>query len=321
MATRMASSVQRSAHDSTVCVITKTVSVDERVEDRITRLRAAFQGELLGVIDRLVKEAAAEADSAAERVRAAGQTALDAAFFELERRARQCDDVTESVRQLETQIEEMRSALHVEHELAKTAAHKCEQEHSARARAEAASEEARRLHERVVSEYESRLQATQTELDVERGRSSGLKRQLEAQVSERARLLTAFKTVQQACALAEANSKAFDVARPRAEEQPADQTEPDVHHQSAATGRDDSAGANDPSSRELVKRDVGTSAAANSKAGRKPTFVERPAVQVSPTLAKYAKQLFPRETPSAGASSDVKAEGGTTPTRPSRRYL
>jgi hypothetical protein len=69
----------------------------------------------------------------------------------------------------------------------------------------------------------------------------------------------------------------------------------------------------------LVKRDVGT--AANTKAGRKPTFVERPAVHVSPTLAKYAKQLFPRETPSTGASSDVKAEGGITPTRPSRRYL
>ena len=162
----------------------------------MARLRAAFQGEWLGVVDRLVKAAAAEADAAAERVRAAGQTALDAAFIELEQRARQCDDVTESVRQLETQIEEMRLALHVEHELAKTAAHQCEQEHSARACAEAASEEARRLHERVASDDESRLQAAQTELDVERARSGGLKRQLEAQVSERARLLTVFKTVQ-----------------------------------------------------------------------------------------------------------------------------
>jgi DNA repair exonuclease SbcCD ATPase subunit len=304
-----------------MCAITKTVSVDERVEDRIARLRAAFQGEWLGVIDRLVKAAAAEADAAADKARAAGQTALDAALAELELRARQCDDVTESVRQLETQIEEMRLALHVEHELAKTAAHKCEQEHSARALAEAASEEARRLHERAVSEYESRLQAAQTELDVERARSSGLKRQLEAQVSERARLLTAFKTVQQACALAETNSEAFDVARPRVEEQSADETEPDVHTQSAATRHDDSAGATHPSSGELVKRDVGTSAAANSKAGRKPAFVVRTAVQVSPTLAKYAKQLFPRETSSTGASADVKTEGGSTPTRPSRRYL
>jgi DNA repair exonuclease SbcCD ATPase subunit len=302
-------------------MITKTVSVDDRAEDRIARLRTAFQGEWLGVIDRLVKAAAAEADAAADKARAAGQTALDAAFIELERRARQCDDVTESVRQLEAQIEEMRLALHVEHELAKTAAHKCEQEHSARTLAEAATEEARRLHERVVSEYESRLQAAQTELDVERARSGGLKRQLEAQVSERARLLTALKTVQQACALAETNSDAFDVARPRVEEQPTDETEPDVHKQSAATRRDDSAGANDSSSGELVKRDVGTFAAANSKAGRKPTFVERTAVQVSPTLAKYAKQLFPRETPGTGDSSDVKTEGGTTPTRPSRRYL
>src|SRR4030095_15368971 len=249
-------------------MITKTVSVDDRAEDRIPRLRTAFQGEWLGVIDRLVKAAAAEADAAADKARAAGQTALDAAFIELEQRARPCDDVTESVRQLEAQIEEMRLALHVEHELARTAAHKCEQEHSARALAEAATEEARRLHERVVSEYESRLQAAQTELNVERARSGGLKRQLEAQVSERARLLTALKTVQQACALAETNSDAFDVARPRVEEQPADEPEPAVHKHSAAHSRDDSAGANDSSSGELVKRDVGMSAAANSKTGR-----------------------------------------------------
>jgi chromosome segregation ATPase len=316
----MDASIQRSARDATMRVVAKSASVGERVEDRIGRLRAAFQAELVGVIDRLATAAVSEADAAAERVRAAGQTALDAAFIELEKRGRQCDDVTESVRQLESQIEEMRLALHVEHELAKTAAHQCEQEHSARTLAEAASEEARRLHERVVSEYESRLQTAQTALDVERARSSGLKRQLEAQVSERARLLTAFKTVQQACALVETNSEAFDVARPRVEERPADETEPDVHNQPAATRRDDGAGATDQSSLELVKRDIGTSAAANSKAGRKPTFVERTAVQVSPTLAKYAKQLFPREASSTGASSDVKTEG-TAPTRPSRRYL
>ena len=226
------------------------MSLDERVDDRTTRLRAAFQGELLRVVDRLAKAAAAEADAAKESARAAGQTALDAAFSELEQRTRQCGDLTESVRQLETRIEELRSALDMEH-----------------------------------------------------SRSDDLKRQLEAQVAERARLLTAFKQVQHACALAETNSEAFDAARLRAEEQPAD------------------AGANDPSPGESMRRDVGASAGADSKAGRKPTFVERPAVEVPPTLAEYSKQLFPRETPRAGASSDVKTEGRTAPPRPPRRYL
>jgi DNA repair exonuclease SbcCD ATPase subunit len=299
---------------------TKAVSAGERVEDSIGRLRAAFQRELVGAIDRLVTAAAAEAEAAAERARAAGQTALDAALIELEQRARQSDDLTQSVRQLETQIEQLRLALHVEHELAKTAANKCEQEHSARARAEAASEEAHRLQERLESEYESKLQAAQTELDAERARSGGLKRQLEAHVAERARLLTAFETVQQACALAETNSQAFDVARLRAEEQPADETEPDVHNPSAAIRGENGAGANDPSAGKSVMRDLASSAA-DSQAGPKPNFVGRPGVEIPPTLAEYAKQLFPQETPGTGPSSGVKTAGGTTRKPPSRRSL
>jgi DNA repair exonuclease SbcCD ATPase subunit len=300
---------------------TKAVSAGERVEDSIGRLRAAFQRELVGAIDRLVTAAAAEADAAAERARAAGQTALDAALIELEQRARQSDDLTQSVRQLETQIEQLRLALHVEHELAKTAANKCEQEHSARARAEAASEEAHRLQERLESEYESKLQAAQTELDAERARSGGLKRQLEAHVAERARLLAAFETVQQACALAETNSQAFDVARLRAEEQPADETEPDVHNPSAAIRGENGAGANDPSAGKSVMRDLATSAAAESQAGPKLNVVGRPGVEIPPTLAEYAKQLFPQETPGTGPSSGVKTPGGTTRKPPSRRSL
>jgi DNA repair exonuclease SbcCD ATPase subunit len=317
----MDASIQRSARDATMRVVAKTASVGERVEDRIGRLRAAFQAELVGVIDRLATAAVSEADAAAERVRAAGQTALDAALIELEGRARQSDDLTKSVRQLKTQIEELRLALHAERELVKTATHKCEQEHNARARAEAATEEARRLQERFESEYESKLQAAQTVLDAERARSGGLKRQLEAHVAERARLLTAFATVRQACALAETNSEAFDVARQRAEEQSADETEPDVHNQSAAMSRDDGAGANEPSAGKSVMRDLVTSAAADSQAGRKMKFVEQPAVNVPPTLAEYATQLFPRETPGTGPSSAVKTEGGTTRKSQSRRFL
>jgi hypothetical protein len=307
----MDASIQRSARDATMRVVAKTVSVGERGDGRIGRLRAAFQEELVGVIDRLATAAVAEADAAAEKVRAAGQIALDAALLELDQRARQSADLTESVRRLETQIEELRLALHVERELVKTATDKCEQEHSARARAEAATEEARRVQERFESEYESKLQAAETVLDAERARSGGLKRQLEAHVAERARLLTAFETVRQACALADTNSEAFDAARQRADEQLADETDAVVHNQSAAISRDDGAGANEPSAGKSVMRNLATSATADSQAGRKMKFVEQPAVNVPPTLAEYATQLFPRETPGTGPSSAVKTEGGT----------
>jgi chromosome segregation ATPase len=87
-------------------------AVTERSEDTVGRLGEAFQRELLGVVDRLVKAAAAEADHAAERARAAGQVALDAAAVELEQRAKQCADLTESVRHLETRVAELGLALH-----------------------------------------------------------------------------------------------------------------------------------------------------------------------------------------------------------------
>jgi len=298
-------------------VVTKAFH-GEHVEDRSGRLRAAFQRELVGVIDRLVTAAVAEVDAAAEKARAAGQTALDAALIELEQRARQSDGLTQSVRQLETQSNELLAALHVQRELAKTAAHKCEQERSARARAEAASEEARRLQEQLESEYESKVQAARTELDAERAQSGGLKRQLQAHVAERARLLKAFETVQQACAIAETNSEAFDV---RAEEQPADETEPAVHTAFAAIRGENGARANDASAGKSVMRNLATSAATDSQADPKLKHVGRTAVEVPPTLAEYSKQLFPQETPGTGRPSGVKAEGGTTRKPPSRRSL
>jgi hypothetical protein len=215
-------------------------------------------------------------------------------------------------------------ALRVERQLAKTTAHKCEQEHSARARAEAASEEAHRLQERLVSEYESKVQAAQTELDAERARVRGLTRRLEAQVSERARLLTALKTVQQACALAEAKSEALEAGGPRPDEGSDHETLPDVHSQSAATAGDDSAGANDPSAADSEMRDDATAAPAGSMAARTLKFVgtdQRRTVEVPPSLAAYTKPLFPREAPKTGHTSGVKTEEGTTRKPRSRTCL
>ena len=288
-----------------------------RVDDRLGRLREAFQGELSGVVDRLVTAAVAEAEAAAEKARVAGQTALNAALIELEQRTRQSNDLTESVRQLELQVEELRFALDVERELAKTATHKCELEQSARARAEAASEEAHRLRERTTSDYESKLQTALRELDAERARIRGLQQQLESQFSERARLLAALKSVQHASARVEATSEAFEAGRRRIEERPLHQPEPDVHNHAAATTHGDAAaGAKNPSGAASEMRHAAASAPTDSTAGRKLEVVgpgQRRAVDAPPSLADYAKQLFPRETPTHGSSSGVKTEDPRKP--------
>ena len=292
-------------------VLTERLSIGPgRVDDRLGRLREAFQGELSGVVDRLVTAAVAEAEAAAEKARVAGQTALNATLIELEQRTRQSHDLTESVRQLELQVEELRFALDVERELAKTATHKCEHEQSARARAETASEEAHRLHERTASEYESKLQAAHTELDAERARIRGLQHQLESQFSERARLLAALKSVQQASARVEAHSEAFEAVRRRTDERPHHHTEPEVHNHAAATTHgDEAAGAKNPSAPAPEMRQAATPAASDSTAGRKLEVVgpgQRRAVEAPPSLADYAKPLFPRETPKPAPPSGAK---------------
>lgn len=304
-------------------VIAETISVDaERAEDRLGRLRHAFQGELTGVFDRLVTAAVAEAEAAAEKARVAGQTKLDAALAQLEQRARQSNDLAESVRHLELQVEELRFALDVEREHVKTATHKCEQEHSARARAEAASEEAQRLQERLASEHESKLQTTRAELDAERARITGLKRQLEVQFTERARLLAALKSAQQASTRTDVTNEVFDVGRLRAEERQRQGTEPEFQNHSATATHDDvGAGAKHVSVAAPEIHEADTSAPIDSMTGRKLEIVgpgQRRAVEAPPSLEEYGKPLFPRETPKTGASSGVKTEA-ESPRKPRAR--
>jgi hypothetical protein len=193
------------------------MSVDPLVEDTIARLRAAIVERLSGAIDDLLTGAVAEIDAAVERARAAGQAAMDVALSDLREQARQRSELTDSVRQLEIQIEELRGKLQAEEQNAKTAALECEKERFARARAEAVSEEAQTLREQLVSAHESRLRAVQAELDAERAQIGRLKQRLEKEDSDRAKLLTALKTVQQACALADSSSESSMVSRGRAE--------------------------------------------------------------------------------------------------------
>jgi hypothetical protein len=169
----------------------------------IAALRSAFQTELSGVIDRLMTQATAEADAVRERTRAAGQIALEAAQAALEQQTRRNDALSESLLQSEIQVEELRVKLQAECEHANAAKEAHQTEQSARARAEAAIDEAQTIREQIVSSYDSRLQAMQAELGAMRTESIGLKQQLEVAASERARLIAALRTVQQACASAQ----------------------------------------------------------------------------------------------------------------------
>jgi chromosome segregation ATPase len=172
-------------------------------EHAIAGLRGPLEAELSGIIDRLMTRAAAEADAAVARARATGQIELEAAHTALEEQTRRNDAVTESLLQSEIQCEELRVKLRVECDHATAARQAHETEQSARARAEAAYDEAQTVREQIVSAYESRLHAAHAELVAIRAEVAGLKEQLEADTAERARLMAAFRTVQQACAVAE----------------------------------------------------------------------------------------------------------------------
>ena len=195
----------------------QSMSADAPSEAAMARLRTAFVEQLSGAVDVLMTGAVAERDAAVDRARASGQSAMEEALSGLQEQTRQRNELAESVQQLEILVEDLRSKLQVESQNAKTAALECEKERIARTRAEAVSREAQTLREQLVSAHESQLRAVQQELDAERAQTGNLKQQLEKNDSDRVRLLTALKTVQQALALADPNIEASMGSRARAE--------------------------------------------------------------------------------------------------------
>jgi chromosome segregation ATPase len=206
----------------------------------IIDLRAAFQTELAGVVDRLLAAATATTDTAVESARAAAESALDAVVADLAEKTRLNDALTESFLQVEIQAEELRSQLQAESERRHATEGKYEQERSARERAEAATTEAEDIRQQVVAAYESRLRALHEEIDSLRGELSGLRGQLAHEASDRARLVAALKTVQQACASAEsagAVEAATAAAPAKAETTEENHDEPDTAAATPASNR------------------------------------------------------------------------------------
>ena len=249
-------------------------------EHAIAGLRGPLEAELSGIIDGLMTRAVAEADAAVARARATGQIALEAAHTALEEQTRRNDAVTESLLQSEIQCEELRVKLRVECEHATAAREACETEQSARARAEAAYDEAQTVREQIVSAYELRLHAAHAELVAIRAEFAGLKEQLEAETAERARLVAAFRTVQQACAVAEPKADT-PVAR--------------AQHEPSATTPGEGTPESDVTEDTIQTDDDRTPAPTTSAADRRLKLVapsQVAPVAAPPHLLEYFKELF-----------------------------
>ena len=260
---------------------THSGGLQQTSEHAVASLRASFETDLSGIIDRLMTQAIAEADAAVERVRATGQLALEAANASLAEQTRRNDELTESLLQSEIRVEELRANLQAECEQTKAARNAYEAEGAARARAEASNVEADAIHQNTVAAYESRLQAAHSQLDGMRTELEAVKRQLEAEVSERARLIVALRTVQQTCAIVESPTRQG--------------TAPGTQDEPRATSRGDLAPANDVTTDAAHTGDDRRPASTTTAADRHLKLVassETVTVAGSPRLLEYFKELF-----------------------------
>lgn len=260
---------------------TQSRGLAQTSEHTVSSPRAVFETELSGIIDRLMTQVVAEADAAVERVHAAGQLALEAAQASLEEQTRRNEGLTESLLQSEIQVEQLRESLQAECEQTKVARNACETEHAARARAEAANDEAEVIREQTVLAYESRLQAAHAELDAMRAELVGVKQQLEAEVSERARLIGALRTVQQTCAIVESQRR--------------QETAPNTQDQPRATTRGEYTPANDVTADAVHMGDDRGLASTTPAADRHLKLVApngTATVAAPPRLLQYFKELF-----------------------------
>lgn len=168
--------------------------------DSLAEFSAPFKNTMSDVVNRLISEAGRELDAVLARAEAQKLSALQVAEAALDQQRQRHDDLTEAFANSEKQVEELRTELARERERAGTAARAFDGAEGARLRAEAACNEARIVRESMVSVYESRLKATQEDLDAARTTTVDLQRQLEAERAERARLVATIRTVQQAFA-------------------------------------------------------------------------------------------------------------------------
>ena len=226
--------------------------------------------ELSAIIGRLVTETLVEANAAVERARAANQFELAAVKAALEEQTRRNEALSSSLGQSDFEIAELRSKLQVERENTKAAteAH----ERAQRAHAEMAYEHS--IREQLVAAYESRLRDVHVELDTMRASYTDLKQQREAESAEHARLITALKTVQQTCAVAESQASCHEN---RLSDRPDNSA---THHETAVaiqTGAD-----------ETPLRTLSVAPRSLKLAARN----EPPPVAASPQLTEYLKGLF-----------------------------
>jgi hypothetical protein len=261
--------------------LTQSRGVEQASEHGVSNLRAPFETELSGIIYRLMTRAVAEADAAVEGVRAAGQLALEAAQASLAEQTRRNDELTESLLQSEIQVEQLSESLQAECEQTKATRNVYEMEQAARARAEAANDKANDIHAQAVLAYEAKLHAAQTRLDAVRAEFVGVKQQLEAEISERVRLIGALRIVQQTCA--------------GLESQKPQETAPGTQDQPGTTTRVDRTPAADVTAGAVHQGDAQRLPSATPASDRHLKLVApggTATVAASPRLLEYFKELF-----------------------------
>ena len=145
------------------------------------------------LVDRCVAGAAAEREEAVQRTR----TEADA---EIRRLQDLVDRLQDLVGRLQVESQTERDKL-------KTAVEALDKEQAARTHAETALQEAQAVSKQAAATLNAQLHAARVELDAERTQSVQLKRQVEAEISERAKLVDALQTVRRAVSFEESSGR------------------------------------------------------------------------------------------------------------------
>ena len=152
----------------------------------VTGLQEALVTEMSGLVGRLITTTVTEADTAVKRARAEGQKALDEVRAELEAQTREKEALAQAIQESKGEAARLRLELEAERDRANAARQECETLQSARARADAACQEADTIRRELVATYEAQIRTLQADID--------------AQASERAKLLGVLQAVQQTVA-------------------------------------------------------------------------------------------------------------------------
>ncbi len=147
----------------------------------------AQEAGLAGLIETLVQNAAAEADSAAAQTRAQAEVEIA--------------ELQQALTELQTTVGTLQTDLDAERESVKSINAQLDMEAAARVRAETERDDARRHCQQQLAAVESQVTGLRSELDAQKAELSLARQQLDESIGERAKLLATVQMVQRALTL------------------------------------------------------------------------------------------------------------------------